>query len=111
MRFATFFSLVLVIAACATQANNSRCTLTKSELADLKLNVRSFLRDELVEAYTYYDTEDSILDAVVDEDDSCSILIYPAGDPDDGSTLLHGEGKVLFERETLRPLELVIFVW
>ena len=81
------------------------------EVAILKSNVRAIFKDELGESYTYYDTEDSIMDSTHEEEEACGILIYPAGDSDDGSMLLHGEGVVLFDRETLIPTKLEIFVW
>ena len=71
--------------------------------------VREYLRDEIGETYTFYDTEDSILDSVIARDESCGILIFPAGDSDDGSSLLHGEGVVLFDRGTLMPTVLQLF--
>ena len=87
------------------------CILSDEELSTLKSNVRGFLRDELGEAFTYYDSEDSILDSVKLRDGSCEILIYPGGESDDGSMLLHGEGVVLFDRKSLTPSEVVIFTW
>lgn len=80
-------------------------------MAILKTNVRAFLLSELGEAYPYYDTEDSILDSTLEEEKSCGIPIFPAGDSDDGSMLLHGEGVVLFDRATLMPTKLDVFVW
>ena len=111
MRIVALLGLISFTVACVTPADVGRCSLTPDELAVLKSNVRSYLRNELGDTYTYYDTQDSILDSVRPEGESCGILIYPGGDSDDGSSLLHGEGVVLFDRASLAPLKVEIFVW
>jgi hypothetical protein len=100
-----------VLAACASNSGLGSCELLPSEDHQLRDNVRSFLIDELADTFVYYDSEDAILSVIREDDGSCGILIYPAGDADDGSLLLHGEGIVLFDRETLEPTEVSFFVW
>ena len=77
----------------------------------LQGSVRDYLRVELGDAYTYYDTDDSISDIVSEREGTCGIIIYPGGDAADGSVLLHGEGIVLFDRETLVPKKFLTFAW
>ena len=66
---------------------------------------------ELGEDFVYYDSTDSLMSIFYDRRDGCGLLIYPANDDHDRGTLLHGEGKVLFDRGTLEPTEVVIFSW
>ena len=101
----------ILLVGCANQPNSAHCELSQEETTTLRVKVRDFLRAELGDLYTYYDTEDSILRVFVDGDGACGILIYPAGDSEDGSSLPHGDGVVLFDRESLEPTDFQTFVY
>lgn len=109
MRIFLLTGFLLVSSGCAGQLRGVDCDLNDEELASLKGRVHEFLADELGETYAFYDTDDSVLDSIVDTGGSCGILILPSGSTDDGSTLLHGDGVVLFDRVQLRPLAVEFF--
>ena len=111
MRLLTLLGIGFLVSACASESTVSPCDLSDDRLASLKSNVRDYLRVELGDTYTYYDTEDSVLDATLVHDRSCAILIYPGGDSDDGSMLLHGEGVVVFDPESLTPSAVEFYVY
>lgn len=70
------------------------------------------MRDELGEKlYSVYKSENSIHDRIYNTDGECRLLIIPMGDAEDGSTLLHGEGVVVFDPGTLQPIDHGFFVW
>ena len=111
MKLQALLAAAALCTGCGAIPGSSRCELSDSEDALLRSKVKDFLRTELEGTYTYYDTDDSLLSVLYERRDGCGLLIYPGGDSEDGRTLLHGEGKVLFDRETLEPTELIIYGW
>ena len=103
MRLAATSALAILVTGCISAPAEDQCQQSPARLAELRANVLRFLEADLGTAFVYYADEQSVTSQVYQSKDECRIYIVPAGDPGDGTTLLHGDGFVYFDPTSLEP--------
>ena len=103
MKLAVTLLLAILITGCTSTPAEDRCQQQPARLAELKSKVRDFLEVDLEESFVYYDDDRAVTSQIYQAEDGCRIYVFPYGEPDDGTTLLHGDGFVYFDPVTLEP--------